>query len=116
MRNTTDISCYRQNKNNQALVKQIEEVAYMMGHGKIGPPPDNEEVDTIMAMAELVVHYLTDALEEETQLDEIDLLDALATAGVDLKPVPSGKQNIAAWAYHMTMAERAAAFKKAAGD
>lgn len=105
MKQPTDINDYCEQRQRTNLAACIPEVAYMMGHGRIGPPPSDEEVDVTMAFADMLVPYLNDAADDNEPLSVLDLLDALATAGLELQPVPVNKTNLPAWAYHMTIAE-----------
>jgi hypothetical protein len=105
VRTPTNINDYSEQRIRTSLAARIPEVAYMMGHGRIGPPPSDEDVDVTVAFADMLLPYLNDAADGDEPLDVLDLLDALATAGLELKPVAMNKTNHPAWAYHMTLAE-----------
>lgn len=80
--------------------KATADAAYELGHGHIGKQPTQDAVNAQSMLAHILAAYISDQIgTDEALVDNIDVLDALATMGAKIVELSEGEPSLASWAY-----------------
>lgn len=87
--------------------RNVQAIAYDYGHGRIGERPTDDYVQLQVSSARELAEMVDDQTgADETLIDTMDILDALATLGYKLVKLRSDETSVPSWAYWQLMFEQ----------